>query len=169
MATSYTSRIRLEQQGDGENPNSWGAILNQNVISLVDDAIGAYTTIGTSGSQLVNDTTLTTNDGAADQARSAMLELQGYVVSASAANIVLPAQSKFYFVHNKVVQSSATGTLRIINAGATATGLTVNTSVSGTVDATATTGKGYTVTTTATTTQTTTSTTAATTPTTSGY
>ncbi len=44
-----------------------------------------------------------------------------------------------------------------------------NTSVSGTVDATATTGKGYTVTTTATTTQTTTSTTASTTPTTSGY
>ena len=132
MASSYTSRIRLEQQGDGENPNSWGAILNQNVISLVDDAIGAYTTIGTSGSQLVNDTTLTTNDGAVDQARSAMLELQGFVVSASAANIVLPAQSKFYFVRNKVVQSSATGTLRIINAGATATGLTVNTSVSGT-------------------------------------
>ena len=44
-----------------------------------------------------------------------------------------------------------------------------NSSVSGTVDATATTGKGYTVTTTATTTQTTTSTTASTTPTTSGY
>ena len=45
----------------------------------------------------------------------------------------------------------------------------VNTTVTGSVDATATTGKGYTVTTTATTTQTTTSTTAATTPTTSGY
>ena len=44
-----------------------------------------------------------------------------------------------------------------------------NTSVSGTVDATATTGKGYTATTTATTTQTTTTTTASTTPTTSGY
>ena len=44
-----------------------------------------------------------------------------------------------------------------------------NTTVSGTVDATATTGKGYTVTTTATTTQTTTTTTASTTPTTSGY
>jgi len=44
-----------------------------------------------------------------------------------------------------------------------------NTSVFGTVDATATTGKGYTVTTTATTTTTTTSTTASTTPTTSGY
>ena len=44
-----------------------------------------------------------------------------------------------------------------------------NTTISGTVDATATTGKGYTVTTTATTTETTTSTTASTTPTTSGY
>ena len=43
-----------------------------------------------------------------------------------------------------------------------------NTTISGTVDATATTGKGYTVTTTGTTT-TTTSTTASTTPTTSGY
>ena len=46
---------------------------------------------------------------------------------------------------------------------------TTNTTVSGSVDATATTGKGYTVTTTATTTTTTTSTTASTTPTTSGY
>ena len=44
-----------------------------------------------------------------------------------------------------------------------------NTTISGSVDATATTGKGYTVTTTATTTTTTTSTTASTTPTTSGY
>ena len=44
-----------------------------------------------------------------------------------------------------------------------------NTTVSGTVDATATTGKGYTVTTTATTSTTTVSTTASTTPETSGY
>ena len=34
MASTYTTRIRLEKQGDGENPNSWGAILNQNVIEL---------------------------------------------------------------------------------------------------------------------------------------
>ena len=29
MASTYTTRIRLEKQGDGENPNSWGDILNQ--------------------------------------------------------------------------------------------------------------------------------------------
>ena len=131
MPSTYTTRIRIEKQADGENPNSWGDILNQNVIDLVDDAVAAYTTIGTSGSQIVGDNTLTTNNGSSDEARSMALELQGYVVSASAANIVLPAQSKFYIVYNKVTQSSATGTLRIINTGATATGFTVNTSTTG--------------------------------------
>ena len=132
MPSTYTSRIRLEQQADGENPNSWGDILNQNVIDMVDDAVGAYVTIGSTGVQLVGDTALTTNNGASDEARSASLELQGYVVSASAANIVLPAVGKTYVVHNKVTQTSATGTLRIINTGATATGFTVPTSTTGT-------------------------------------
>ena len=44
MASSYTSRIRLTKQGDGENPNTWGTILNNQVIDLVDDAVAAYTT-----------------------------------------------------------------------------------------------------------------------------
>jgi hypothetical protein len=127
MPSSYTSRIRLEQQADGENPNSWGDILNQNVIELLDDAVGAYVTIGTSGVQLNNDITLTTNNGATDEARAAVLELNGFVVSASAANIVLPAVSKTYVIHSKVVNASSTGTLRVINAGATATGFTVPT------------------------------------------
>ena len=39
MPSTYTTRIRIEKQADGENPNSWGDILNQNVIDLVDDAV----------------------------------------------------------------------------------------------------------------------------------
>ena len=132
MPSSYTTRIRIEKQADGENPNSWGDILNQNVIDLLDDAVGAYVTIGTSGTQIVNNNALTTNNGSADEARAATLELQGYVVSASAANIVLPAVSKTYVVHNKITQSSATGTVRIINTGATATGFVVPTTTTGT-------------------------------------
>ena len=45
MASSYTTRIRLTKQGDGDNPNSWGTVLNDCVISLVDDAIASYTTV----------------------------------------------------------------------------------------------------------------------------
>ena len=45
MASTYTSITRLEKQGDGENPNTWGSRLNQNALDLVDQAIGQYTTI----------------------------------------------------------------------------------------------------------------------------
>ena len=45
MASTFTSRIRLNKQGDGDNPNSWGVVLNDGVISLVDDAIAGYTTV----------------------------------------------------------------------------------------------------------------------------
>ena len=132
MPSTYTSRIRLEKQGDGENPNSWGDILNQNVIDLLDDAVGSYVTVGTSGAAMPLNTTLTTNNGTVDEARAATLELHGVIVSASAVNIVLPTTSKTYVVYNKIYQTSATGTARIINTGATATGFTIPTSTVGT-------------------------------------
>ena len=95
MASTFTTNIRLEQQEDGANPNSWGTVLNNNVIALIDDAIAAYTTI-----ELTNESvTLTNENGAADQARSAFLELKGTLTSS--VNVVLPAKSKGYFVRNK--------------------------------------------------------------------
>ncbi len=115
MASTYTTRIRLEKQGDGENPNSWGAILNQNVIDLVDDAIAAYTTIVVSSA----DVTLTTADGTSDQARSAFLELSGTV--SSSLNVLVPEQSKGFIVNDKTTrQNSATITVKTASGGGTA-------------------------------------------------
>ena len=74
MASSYTSRIRLTKQADGENPNTWGTILNNQVIDLIDDAIASYTTISIGSAATV---TLTENEGASDQSRSAFIELTG--------------------------------------------------------------------------------------------
>ena len=114
MASTYTTRIRLEKQGDGENPNSWGAILNQNVIDLVDDAIAAYTTIVVSSA----DVTLTTADGTSDQARSAFLELSGTV--SSSLNILVPEQSKGFIVNDKTTrQNSATITVKTASGSGT--------------------------------------------------
>ena len=115
MASTYTTRIRLEKQGDGENPNSWGAILNQNVIDLVDDAIAAYTTIVVSSA----DVTLTTADGTSDQARSAFLELSGTV--SSNLNVLVPEQSKGFIVNDKTTrQNSATITVKTASGSGTA-------------------------------------------------
>ena len=114
MASTYTTRIRLEKQGDGENPNSWGAILNQNVIDLVDDAIAAYTTIVVSSA----DVTLTTADGTSDQARSAFLELSGTV--SSNLNVIVPEQSKGFIVNDKTTrENSATITVKTATGSGT--------------------------------------------------
>ena len=83
MASTYTSRIRLELQADGENPNSWGTILNDGVINLIDAAFAAYTTVSLSSA----DKTLSNNDGASDESRSAMLEFVGTV--SSDVNVVM--------------------------------------------------------------------------------
>ena len=121
--STFTSRIRLEKQEDGANPNSWGLILNQNVIDLVDDAIAAYTTVTVSAA----DVTLTTNDGASDQARSAFIELTGTLTSSH--DIILPAQSKSYFIRNKSVPSPTSNTITIKTLAGS--GATVATSANG--------------------------------------
>ena len=115
MASTYTTRIRLEKQEDGANPNSWGTVLNQNVIDLVDDAIAAYTTVSLSAI----DVTLTNIDGQADQARSAFIELQGALTAD--VNVVIPAKSKGYFIKNKTTRSSAETTKIKTLAGSGAT------------------------------------------------
>ena len=121
--STFTSRIRLEKQADGANPNSWGLILNQNVIDLVDDAIAAYTTVTVSAA----DVTLTTEDGASDQARSSFIELTGTLTSSH--DIILPAQSKSYFIRNKSVPSPSSNTITIKTLAGS--GATVGTSANG--------------------------------------
>jgi len=100
MSSTYTSRIKLELQADGENANTWGQRLNNNVIQLVDDAVAAYTTISIGSASY----TLTNNNGATDEARSAILEFTG-VVSTS-INVIIPSQSKFYLIRDKTTRAN---------------------------------------------------------------
>lgn len=113
MASTYTTRIRLQKQGDGENPNSWGAVLNQNVIDLVDQAIASYTTVSIS----VGNTTLTTNDGSSDQARSAFIEFIGNLTTS--INVEIPGVSKGYGIRTNFATVSAGATLTLKTAAGT--------------------------------------------------
>ena len=71
--------LRLTKQGDGENPNSWGQILNDGVISLADSAVAGYTQVSVGSTTSV---ALTQNNGSSDQSRSAFLEFTGSIGSA---------------------------------------------------------------------------------------
>ena len=122
MASTYTTNIRLTKQGDGENPNSWGQILNDGVISLVDDAIAGYTTVSLGSAATV---TLTENQGSGDQSRSAILEFKGTVGGAhDTINVLIPNNSKTYVVKNSVSYNDSTDAIVLKVAGNTGTTVT---------------------------------------------
>ena len=116
MASTYTSRIRLTKQGDGDNPNSWGTVLNNGVVSLVDDAIAAYTTVSIGSAATV---TLSAVDGGSDTARSAFLEVKGSVGGTyTTITFLAPSNSKSYVVNNRVsANTTASDIVKIKTAG----------------------------------------------------
>jgi hypothetical protein len=121
MASSYTTNLRLTKQGDGDNPNTWGDVLN-NVMSLVDQAVASYTTVSIGSAATV---TLTENQGSSDQSRSAILEFKGTVGGANTSIIVLiPNSPKTYVIRN-VVSANTTATDAVVLRVAGNTGVTV--------------------------------------------
>lgn len=93
MADSYTDSNRFTLIEPGTRENTWGTGLNQEVISLMDKSLDGYTSVSVSGT---GNTTLTTNNGAADQARSRVLRIKGS--AQSGCTIIIPDEPKLYFV-----------------------------------------------------------------------
>lgn len=93
MASTYTDRLRLEKQANGENDTTWGTKINT-VLDLIEDAISGMSTVATTGGS----TTLSTNNSASDQARMALIKVTGVLVSN--ATIVVPSKTKQYLVWN---------------------------------------------------------------------
>jgi len=129
MASTYTTNIRLTKQGDGDNANTWGEILN-NVLSLVDQAVGSYTTISVGATSSV---ALTENEGSADQSRSAMLEIKGTVGGAHTSIFVyLPSGSgKTYAIKNSVSANTTASDAVILRVAGQTQGVTVPTGGTG--------------------------------------
>ena len=114
MTASYTTRIRLTQQGDGDNPNSWGTVLNNGVISLVDDAIAGYTTVALGANATV---TLSAVDGGSDVPRNAFIEANGTVGGAhTTITMVIPNVTKGYVINNQATYTTTTNVIKIKTA-----------------------------------------------------
>ena len=117
MASTYTTNLRLTKQGDGDNPNSWGQVLNDGVISLADQAIAGYTEVSIGSAATVN---LTANDGADDQSRSAFLEIKGSIgTAATSIFLVIPSNTKSYSILNKVSANNDSDVVMMRVAGNT--------------------------------------------------
>ncbi|MBL8774066.1 MAG: hypothetical protein JNK30_21950 [Phenylobacterium sp.] len=106
MASTYSLRFRLNYQAPGDNLNAWGIVLNTGVFQLLEDALAKRVAFTLSGSK-----TLTTANGAADEARCAFLDVTG----GTGGSIVIPGVEKIYLVRNGasgdvVVTTGAGGT-----------------------------------------------------------
>ena len=91
MPSTYDPLLRLELQATGENATTWGTKTNNN-LQLIAAAIAGVATVSVSS----GDTTLSTANAATDQARSAILLVQGTLTGN--ANIIVPSEPKTYAI-----------------------------------------------------------------------
>ena len=94
MASTYSTSLRLELIGQGEQSGTWGSTTNTNFGSLVEQAITGVQTISMSNATY----TLSNYNGAVDEARNAVLVMTGTNITQQ--NLVAPSVEKVYIVKN---------------------------------------------------------------------
>jgi hypothetical protein len=93
MASTYSPSLGIELIGNGEQSGTWGTTTNNNLGTLIEQAIAGVQTITLTGNY-----TLTDFNGLSDESRNAVLVLSGSLVSA--CNVVAPSVAKTYIVRN---------------------------------------------------------------------
>jgi len=94
MANSYT-QLGFVKQADGENIGSWGDVLNEQLIDLLDDAIGGYVEVSVASGNV----TLAFADGTADNnGRHAVIKFTGS--PGTTRTITFPNKQKTYYINN---------------------------------------------------------------------
>lgn len=103
MATQYTSILKLALPTTGELSGTWGDTVNDNITSMVEEAIAGRAVIN---SWTANAHTLTTANGTTSESRCAMLELTDTGTQLTGAGeVICPTASKIYIVKNAANQT----------------------------------------------------------------
>jgi hypothetical protein len=111
--TNFSPLLGFALPTTGDLSGTWGVTVNDSITSLIDSAVAGTTTLSADA-----DVTLSTTNGAANQARNAVI-LWTASNGATTRNVTAPAQSKAYVVIN-----AGTGSVVIRGSGPT-TGVTV--------------------------------------------
>jgi hypothetical protein len=95
MASTFSTALRLELMATGDQTGTWGDTTNTNLGTLLEQAITGVLSVVQGD---VANLTLTTNNGASDQARNAVLKITGALTADR--NVVVPAVNKVYLAIN---------------------------------------------------------------------
>jgi hypothetical protein len=142
MTTQYTPTLKLALPVTGELSGTWGDVVNDNITSMIEQAIAGLSTINT---WTGNAHTLTTANGTTSESRCAMLVAAtgaGGSALTGAGEIICPASAKLYVVQNTtafaVTLKTSAGTGVAVAASNTAflfcNGTSVNSCVTTIVD-----------------------------------
>lgn len=115
MATAYTPILQLALPVTGELQGTWGTVVNDNITSMIEQAIAGLATINT---WTTASHTLTTANGTTSEARCAVLECSG--APGAAATVICPASTKLY-----VIKNSVTGGFAVTLKTSAGTGISV--------------------------------------------
>ena len=114
MPSTYSPSLKIELIGNGEQTGTWGQTTNNNMGTLIEQAI-----TGVGQIPLYGDYTLTNYNGLPDEARNAVLVFSGSL--SSPANVITPAVEKTYIITNNtganVTLKTSTGTGVVIGNG----------------------------------------------------
>jgi len=116
MPSTYSPDLRIELIANGEQSGTWGTTTNNNLGTLIEDAISGLATV----SVISADQPLTASNGAADQARCAVLSLS----TTTAANfaVYVPPVTKLYVIRNTDATYTATVYCSTVIGNTTAAG-----------------------------------------------
>jgi hypothetical protein len=114
MASTYSTSLKLELIGDGEQSGIWGQTTNTNLGTLLEQAITGVVSITMTDANY----TLTNFNGVSDESRNAVLVVGG--TNAAVRDVIAPLVEKLYWVKNSTVGGFG---VRII--AASGTGVTV--------------------------------------------
>ena len=94
MPSTYSPDLRIELIANGEKSGTWGAITNDNLGTLIEDAISGLASVVV----VAADQALTALNGAADQARCAAVSLTTTI--GGNFNVYVPPVTKLYVINN---------------------------------------------------------------------
>ena len=119
MASTYSTSLRIQLIGTGEQSGVWGSTTNSNLGTIIEQAITGVQSIALSGTTY----TLTSLNGVADQARNAVLVFTGSL--GAICTVSAPAVNKMYVIYNNttggfgVTMTTGSGSTITIPNGAT--------------------------------------------------
>jgi len=95
MASTYSSNLKLQLMGTGDNAGAWGNVTNVNLGTALEESIVGSADVSFSSA----DVTLSlTDDNATQPARNLRLNLTG--TSGGARNLIVPGIEKLYIINN---------------------------------------------------------------------